>query len=502
MSHSNPLPPREFAAIDLGSNSFHMIVARIVNGSIQVLSRLKRRVRLADGLDERRILNQEAIERGVACLALFADRLQGFSEENVKVVGTYTLRRAINNDEFLERAAKVFPFPIRIISGREEARLIYSGVSHTQPEKGRKLVVDIGGGSTEMTIGDDFTPLRAESRHMGCVSFAKRFFPNGRLTAERFESAYRLAMEKIEDLAWEYRQLGWQNVLGSSGTIKTVQKVLIANGYRDGIITEQRLQSLISSCLKFTSLNDIQLKGLLEERADVLMPGLAILLALFHTFKIDSLRYSDGALREGVMYGLEKSFQVGDIRQRTAEALARQFDIDQQQAARVETTALTLFEQVKTWRNRRQISELRSMLKWVSLLHEIGIVVNHNGVHRHSAYIIANRDLPGFDAEQQNLLATLMRLHLKGFKRSEIRSTNRYQYRDILTLLRLFRLAVLLNRSRQATVIPQTLVLNIENNEWQLQFEREFLEKNPLIKADLEEEQKYLSPIGLSLQIK
>lgn len=232
------------------------------------------------------------------------------------------------------------------------------------------------------------------------------------------------------------------------------------------------------------------------------MPGLAILLALFHTFKIDSLRYSDGALREGVMYGLEKSFQVGDIRQRTAEALARQFDIDQQQAARVEATALTLFEQVKTWRNRRQISELRSMLKWVSLLHEIGIVVNHNGVHRHSAYIIANRDLPGFDAEQQNLLATLMRLHLKGFKRSEIRSTNRYQYRDILTLLRLFRLAVLLNRSRQATVVPQTLILNIENNEWRLQFERKFLEKNPLIKADLEEEQKYLSPIGLSLQIK
>lgn len=193
---SSNIAPREFAAIDLGSNSFHMIVARIVNGSIQVLSRLKRRVRLADGLDENLVLSQDAIDRGIACLALFAKRLEGFSAENVKVVGTYTLRRAINNQAFLEQAKAVFPYPISIISGQQEARLIYSGVSHTQPETGRKLVVDIGGGSTEMTIGDDFTPIRAESRHMGCVSFAKRFFPQGELTIERFDSAYQLAMEK------------------------------------------------------------------------------------------------------------------------------------------------------------------------------------------------------------------------------------------------------------------------------------------------------------------
>lgn len=499
---SSNLSPREFAAIDLGSNSFHMIVARIVNGSIQVLSRIKRRVRLADGLDENRILSQEVIERGVACLALFADRLQGFSAENVKVVGTYTLRRAINNDEFLQQAKAVFPFPIQIISGVEEATLIYSGVSHTQPEQGRKFVIDIGGGSTEMTIGDDFTPVRAESRHMGCVSFANRFFPKGELTEERFDAAYQLAMEKIEDLMWEYQQLGWQHVLGSSGTIKTVQKVLIANGYRDGLITEERLQMLIDECLKFNSLNDIEMKGLVEERADVLVPGLAILLALFHTFRMESMRYSDGALREGVMYGLEKSFQVVDIRQRTAMALTEQFNIDQEQAKRVEHTALQLFEQVKTWRNRRQVDELRSMLKWASLLHEIGIVINHNGVNRHSAYIIANRDLPGFDTEQQNLLATLMRFHLKNFKRSEIRSTNRYQHRDILTLLRLFRLAVLLNRARQATETAQNLVLNIDNNKWELVFESGFLAENPLVQADLEDEQKQLIPLDLKLSFR
>ncbi|AAP96191.1 exopolyphosphatase [[Haemophilus] ducreyi] len=501
VSQSQHFAPREFAAIDLGSNSFHMIVARIVNGSIQVLSRLKRRVRLADGLNEERVLSQEAIERGVNCLSLFSDRLQGFDVENVKVVGTYTLRRAVNNDEFLQQAAKVFPYPIQIISGQEEARLIYAGVSHTQPEKGRKLVIDIGGGSTEIAVGDDFSPLRVESRHMGCVSFAKRFFPEGQLTAEYFEQAYQTAIEKIEDLAWEYRELGWENVLGSSGTVKTVQKVLVAQGYRDGLITTARLKILVERCLQFTSLYNIQMKGLVEERADVLVPGLAILLALFDTFKIEAMRYSDGALREGVMYGLEQAFQVSDIRQRTAEGLAEQFNIDQQQAQRVEKTALALFEQVKNWRNHRQVSELRSILKWASLLHEIGIVINHNGIHKHSAYIIAHRDLPGFDVEQQHLLAILMRFHLKAFKCSDIRSTNRYQHRDILTLLRLFRLAVLLNRSRQAAVFPQILTLKTEKNHWQISFDLDFLTKNPLVLADLEEEQQYLAALGLYLQI-
>ncbi|MBF0784332.1 exopolyphosphatase [Muribacter muris] len=495
------LPPREFAAIDLGSNSFHMIVARIVNGSIQILSRIKRRVRLAEGLDDNHVLSQEAIDRGVACLGLFAKRLQGFSADNVKVVGTYTLRRAVNNQAFLAQAAKVFPYPIEIITGQEEARLIYSGVSHTQPERGRKLVIDIGGGSTEMSIGDEFTPLRAESRHMGCVSFAKRFFPNGQLTEAHFDAAYQSAMEKIEDLGWEYRELGWQHVLGSSGTIKTVSKVLMENGYRDGLITEGRLQDLVERCLTFRSLKAIQLKGLLEERADVLVPGIAILLALFRTFQIQSMRYSDGALREGVMYGLEQRFQVGDIRQRTAEALAKQFNIDQQQANRVRETALKLFAQVKTWKNKTQINELRSMLKWASLLHEVGISINHNGVHRHSAYIIVNRDLPGFDTEQQNLLANLMRFHLKNFKRSDLRGTSRFHHRDILTLLRLFRLAVLLNRSRQATVAANQLSLSIEDKVWQLQFEPDFLSQNPLVLADLDEEAQYLQPLGLTLNV-
>ena len=211
------------------------------------------------------------------------------------------------------------------------------------------------------------------------------------------------------------------------------------------------------------------------------------------------MRYSDGALREGLMYGLEKYFQVDDIRQRTAQALAIQFNIDKAQAHRVEHTALSLFDQVKTWKNRHQAVELRELIKWVSLLHEIGIVINHNNVNKHSAYIISNATLAGFDDEQQELLATLMRFHLKVFKKSDLRSTSRYQYQDILTSLRLLRLAVLFNRSRQASVMPKELKLQIDQNDWALQFEADYLAQNPLVQADLLDEQKQLAMIDLKL---
>ncbi len=494
------MPHREFAAIDLGSNSFHLIIGRIVNGSIQILSRIKQQVRLAEGLDENRILSDKAIKRGVDCLALFANRLQGFDVNNVKVIGTYTLRRALNNDEFIQQAQKVFPYPITIISGREEAKLIYSGASHTQPEKGRKFIVDIGGGSTEMCIGDDFSPILAESRNMGCVSFAKRFFERGNLDKERFQNAYQLAMEKIEDLETDYRDLGWKHVLGSSGTIKTVTLVLRANGYKDGIITKERLDYLIEQCLQFDSLNKIRLKGLSIERADIFVPGLAILKALFNTFKIDSMRYSNGAVREGVMYSLNQEFQELDIRQRTATALAKQFNIDIQQALRVEQTVKYLFEQVPFFRNHHLRQEFFDILKWASQLHEVGITINHNYFNQHSSYILKHIGLPGFDEEQQQILSTIIRYHIQDIKLNYIHSSYRYKKLHIITLLRLFRLATLLNRSRQATIEPLFIKLNIEKKEWILEFESEYLYNNPLVFEDLKVEQKELRAVGLILK--
>ena len=494
---------REIAAIDLGSNSFHMIVARIVNGTLQVLSRLKQKVQLAEGLDENQVLSQAAIERGVNCLALFAERLQGFPAENVSVVGTYTLRRAINNEEFLRQAATVFPYPINIISGKTEAKTIYAGVCHTQPEMGRKFVIDIGGGSNEEIIGGNFTPLIYETRHMGCVSFAKKFSPNGEISEENFRLAKQSAVNKIEDLAWEYRNLGWQSVLGSSGTIKTVHQVISENIDPDGIITTERLDHLIQQTLLFSHFEQLKFHGLNPDRADVFVPGLAILKAIFENFKIEKMRYSDGALREGVMYSLEKNFQVNNIRERTALGLAEQFNIDQAQAERVYQTAALLFGQYACWQNPELIDDMQDVLFWAARLHEVGIVINHKNLQKHSAYILYNTELPGYDNEQHRLLSTLVRYHMGNFKLPEMFKFSRYHEKDVLALIRILRLAIILNRSRQATEKTEEITLKIDRtlHHWTLQFSADYLQHNPLIKNELLLEYRFLQGLGFSLTI-
>lgn len=493
---------REIAAIDLGSNSFHMIVARIVNGSIQILSRLKQKVQLAEGLDENNILNQAAIQRGVNCLALFAERLQGFDPENVNVVGTYTLRCAVNNQEFLRQAKAVFPYPINIITGKTEAKTIYAGVSHTQPEMGRKFVIDIGGGSTEMIIGDNFTPLIAESRHMGCVSFAKRFFPNGEISFANFQRAKQEAVSKIDDLVFEYQQLGWDAVLGSSGTIKTVYQVIMANIDPNGIITAERINQLIEVTLKVTHFDELKLAGLNEERADVFVPGLAILSAVFEKFAIKQMRYSDGALREGVMYSLEKDFQVTNIRQRTAFGLAEQFNIDQAQAERTYQSTKLLCEQYGYWKKAELREEMMELLLWAARLHEVGIVINHKGMQKHSAYILQNMELPGFDKEQQRLLATLVRFQTHILKANDFNKFVRYASEDILALVRILRLAIILNKSRQATEKISNVILETEqaSHSWTLTFANHYLANTPLVHNELKVEARILSEIGLELR--
>jgi len=448
---------REIAAIDLGSNSFHMIVARIINGSIQVLSRLKQKVRLADGLDEHNVLSQEAIERGVNCLALFAERLQGFAPEDVNVVGTYTLRRAVNNDEFLRQAAAVFPYPINIISGQTEAKTIYAGVCHTQPESGRKLVIDIGGGSTEMIIGDDFTPLVAESRHMGC--------------------------------------------LGSSGTIKTVYQVITATLDPNGIITAERLQNLIERTLQASHFEELNIVGLNPDRVDVFVPGLAILSAVFDVFGLENMRYSDGALREGVIYSLEKNFQVSDIRTRTALGLAEQFNLDLAQADRVANSAKTLIDQYTHWQKPHLADEMKNLLIWAARLLEVGIVINHRNVQKHSAYILQNMELPGFDREQQRLLVNLVRYHTGAFKNNDLPIFARYADEDVLVLLLLLRISVILNKSRQATDSTDKINLRIDRSlqTWELTFEKHYLDNNPLVWNELRLESNLLKDLELSL---
>ena len=417
ISHKSTPKPQEFAAIDLGSNSFHMVIARVVDGAMQVLGRLKQRVHLADGLDAQHNLSEEAMERGLACLALFAERLQGFSPSNVTIVGTHTLREAINAETFLQRAAEVIPYPIEVISGHEEARLIFMGVEHTQPEKGRKLVIDIGGGSTELVIGEDFEPQLVESRRMGCVSFAQLYFPKGEISRENFRRARLAAAQKLETLAWQYRLHGWQYALGASGTIKAACEVLQAMDEKEKLITPERLEKLYDEVMKHKSFSALSLPGLSEERKGVFVPGLAILCGVFDALAIRELRLSDGALREGVLYEMEGRFRHQDIRSRTAQSLANHYAIDSDQARRVLETTEQLYLQWRDQNPKLANPQLAALLKWAAMLHEVGLTINHSGLQRHSAYILQNTNLPGFNQDQQMLLAALVRFHRKAVKR-------------------------------------------------------------------------------------
>ena len=483
--------PQEFAAVDLGSNSFHMVIARVVDGAMQIIGRLKQRVHLADGLDSNNMLSEEAMERGLACLSLFAERLQGFDPSSVCIVGTHTLRQALNAPEFLKRAEKVIPYPIEIISGNEEARLIFMGVEHTQPEKGRKLVIDIGGGSTELVIGEDFEPKLVESRRMGCVSFAQLYFPGGTINAENFQRARVAATQKLETLAWQFRIQGWDVALGASGSIKAAHEVLLALGEKDGSITPERLKKLVAEVVKFKSFDELNLPGLSDERKAVFAPGLAILCGVFDALAINELRLSDGALREGVLYEMEGRFRHQDIRSRTAQSLANQYNIDREQARRVLETTMHMYDQWQAQNPKLVNPQLAALLKWAAMLHEVGLNINHSGMHRHSAYILQNSDLPGYNQEQQLMMATLVRYHRKAIKLDDLPRFTLFKKKHYLPLIQLLRLGVLLNNQRQATTTPPTLRLKTDDNHWTLSFPHDWFSQNALVLFDLEREQEY-----------
>jgi len=495
ISHKSTPKPQEFAAIDLGSNSFHMVIARVVDGAMQVLGRLKQRVHLADGLDAQHNLSEEAMERGLACLALFAERLQGFSPSNVTIVGTHTLREAVNAETFLQRAAEVIPYPIEVISGHEEARLIFMGVEHTQPEKGRKLVIDIGGGSTELVIGEDFEPQLVESRRMGCVSFAQLYFPKGEISRENFRRARLAAAQKLETLAWQYRLHGWQYALGASGTIKAACEVLQAMDEKEKLITPERLDKLYDEVMKHKSFAALSLPGLSEERKGVFVPGLAILCGVFDALAIRELRLSDGALREGVLYEMEGRFRHQDIRSRTAQSLANHYAIDSDQARRVLETTEQLYLQWREQNPKLANPQLAALLKWAAMLHEVGLTINHSALQRHSAYILQNTNLPGFNQDQQMLLAALVRFHRKAVKLDELPRVTLFKKKQFVPLIFLLRLGTLLNNQRQATTRPDSLTLKCDDGHWTLVFPAGYFSQNNLVQLDLEREQVYWNDV-------
>ena len=486
-----------YAAVDLGSNSFHMVIARLTEGRMQIIDRIKERVRLAEGMDGQRRMSPEAMARGLDCLALFAERLTNIKPDQIRIAGTYTLRRASNARDFVREAAKVLNHPIEIISGQEEARLIYQGVAHTQHIEGQVLVVDIGGGSTELIIGEGFEHKALTSRKMGCVSFTQSFFGNGKLGEKAFNAAVLEAQHQLAPIINQYRKLGWQSCLGSSGSIHTVRDVLQGEEWTDGAITLAGLERLKEEMLKHKRVDQLKLAGLTEERQGVFAAAVAILLGLFTSLPIERMEYSDGALREGLLYEFEERLQHHDIRERTALALSTHYRIDKRQATRVESSVLSLFDALSgPWEMPEE--PYRAILGWAARLHEIGLAINYSGIHKHSAYILQNTDLPGFNQDDQALLAALVRFHRKGLKLSELPALPNHDEQTVLRCIRILRLAVAAHHRRQDNLLPEWNV-QAAGDQLVVTLPLDWCDENKLLMQNLEKEHRYCHEQGWPL---
>lgn len=487
------------AGIDLGSNSFHMVVARVIQGQVHVVDRLRDRVQLAAGLDARRELRPEAIERGIECLERFGQRIRDLPVTNVRAVGTNTLRQAKNGRAFIERAELALGHPVEVISGREEARLIYLGVAHDLSDSGgKRLVVDIGGGSTEVIIGERFEPLATDSLYMGCVNFSLRYFPQGKVRREEMRQAEIAARVELQPIERAYRTAGWDHAIGASGTIVAIEQIMRANDWGDSI-THRGLKRLKKAMFAAEDMGHFALAGLPPDRASVLPGGVAILSAVFDAFGIESMTAATGALREGLLYDLLGRFRHEDVRDQTIRRFEQDYHLDTSQAARVERTALGLLEQVAlSW--ELDVAMARQMLSWAARLHEVGLSIAHSGYHKHGAYIIEHADMPGFSREDQLTLALLVRSHRRKFSREELRRLPGSRTKLALRLAALLRLAVTLHRDRGGTPTP-SLVLRARGSNLDLELPPRTLEESPLTRADLEEEVARFDQAGLTLRL-
>ncbi|WP_114417727.1 Ppx/GppA phosphatase family protein [Marinospirillum perlucidum] len=488
------------AALDLGSNSFHLVLARKIKGELSLLKRLGEKVQLAAGLDERGYLSEEAQQRGLECLERMAPFIQGLEENQVRAVGTNALRAARNSGEFITRAQELLGTSIEVIAGREEARLIYAGVVHTSPKFDQKrLVIDIGGGSTEFIAGEGGEPRLLESLHMGCVSYTQQFFGDGNFSEQNYQKARLAALSELLHIQKSFLAHGWERVQGSSGTLKTLSLVVGKGEFAP--LTPKNLHELEKELFKTKSTRGWVRFGMREDRAKVIAAGLAITSAFFEALQLQEMHYAEGALREGLLYELAGTGTDQDIRDRTVGSLMERFQVDQQQSDLVCQAALKGLDQVArawglshpSWSNK---------LRWAAQLHEIGLNVAHTQYHKHGAYLLTYADLAGFTRQQQQILAVLVRAHRRKFPANEFKSFAPEYQLKLQRLARLLRLAVLLHHSRpDSPLLDFTLELdNSQSKETMyLRFPQGWLENQPLLMNDLQQEAKWLNNVGFEL---
>jgi exopolyphosphatase/guanosine-5'-triphosphate,3'-diphosphate pyrophosphatase len=492
--------PDVLAAVDLGSNSFHMVVARYSHGQLVILDRLREMVRLAAGLGPSGRLDDAATDRALRCLERFGQRLRAMRADGVRVVGTNALRLAKRKRWFLERARAALGHPIEIISGLEEARLIYSGVAHTSPmSPDKRLVIDIGGGSTEVVIGEGFNPLLLESLSVGCVGLTTICFDDGRISAKRLERARTAVRMELEPIQEAYRRLGWAQAFGSSGTVRVIGDVLRSLNPEAPHITLDHLNGLAERVIAAGHVDELDLPEVDAERAPVFPAGLAILLEVVENFGIDRVRVAEGAMREGLLYDLMGRFTNEDARVRSVRAMEKRYHVDDNQADRVEATAVVLLEQVESeWGLEDPLAE--SVLRWAARLHECGLDIAHSKYHHHSAYLVGHADMPGFPREEQLLLSALVRGHRRqlSFESHEDLLPPWDRHAELLTVL--LRIAVLLHRGRSPQPLPE-FRLSVKSRNLTLELPQRWIKEHPLTLEDLEQERVYLKEAGFRLTI-
>jgi len=489
-----------YAAIDLGSNSFHMMMAEPEGNSIRKVDSLRMPTRLGAGLDEKKRIKPETQAAALDALSQYAERLRDVPKENIRIVGTNTLRRAKNSDEFMRDAKRILGKPIQIISGREEARLIYTAISHTFPDASKqRLVLDIGGGSTELVIGRGFCPMLMESINMGCVSYTKQFLSGEHgLTAITMKRATIEAELELQPIKAAYKNCGWDEVIGCSGTIKAAARMLAETGITDGAITRDGLKQLVKEIVKAGSVSAMNLESVSDSRTQVVAAGIAVLRAILKTLNIDVMQASQVALREGLIFEMLGKQAHVDIQSQTIANLVQRYTIDERQAARVENTATKLFHHcVDAWQ-LDPVADLQ-LLAWASRLHELGMGVAHTQYHKHGAYILENSDLMGFTLAEQKALALLVRFHRRKIEQDAFENLHEDEQDRLLKLLSLLRLAALMHRARTDESLDEVNV-RIKEGQITITAAQQWLDEHPLTSAELQSEAERLMHVNIQLK--
>lgn len=492
--------PNIYAAVDLGSNSFHMIVAKDDNNQIQVIDRIKDTVRLAGGLDKHNALSDDIINKALKTLERFGQRINEIPHENVHAVGTNTLRQASNRNVFLKKANQALGHPIEVISGIEEARLIFLGVANSiYRDKKKCLVIDIGGGSTEVIIGKGLEPLLSESLYIGSVSISNRYFTDGKITAKRMRKAVLSCRQELETIRTIYNEMGWDVAIGSSGTILRIEEIVKEESWSDDGITKISLDNLSDAMISVGHIKKLRYESLQNNQKPVLPGGVAVLAAVFETLNLESISISNEALREGLLYDLIGRIQNKDVRVETVNNFMSRYSVDKDHVKLIEITAKNCFEQVQSdWQLNKKLD--LKLIKWAIRLHQIGLAIAHSQYHKHGAYLINHSDMPGFSRQTQEELAMLVLSHRRKFPLEEIQSIPEENIDRILRLCIIVRLSILLHRSRSNDELPEFKLI-AGSTYLNIIFPENWLSEHPLTEIDIETEAAYVSTTGFKLKI-